>query len=1037
MDISAPINITTPLFDGNSELAQAFLPDRDEVCMPSSPVDANEVSAFLLSDNDISAERNEKISKGSENEHSTPIKPTETRELTRGISVEGVDQEGKDGEDHSDNHDQVDGDDEDDDEDMTSELSEGDDLQDDLQDVLDNQHFSFTGTFYHAGLLTTAPNPCLHISGLGLVGLPLSDRDAKSIISCANLAPFGHGERTVIDKTVRDTWEIEPARITFANPQWDLYIKSSVVLEVCKSLGVAIGTNPPKSELYKLLLYEKGSHFLPHQEKQKECSRQLLLSFLPHTLVGQVVVSHASIIKTFDFAPNSLLSTALLAWYTDVKHEVTEVTSGYRLALSYNFIHDSSGNSPLPGLPQMDEPLASLRRILRKWMEGKYDNVPNLMAYLLDYQYSTANLRVGWKALKGVDAHRVAFLRTVAGELGFKVGLASLEHNVVGEADDYGEGYYRRGRHDYYDEYSDDRGTPDMLEVTDTSTKITGLVDLEGRVLISVGKISIDPDELIPKDPFEGVNPDKTEYEGYTGNAAGQLEHWYKRTVLVIMQEDSIDDICFFVEGVPYAFRKLKESAIPPTSEDRQWANRLTAKDGLLAKEHLVSLMDYALKWRDLTLWKNVMNMRSCTLQAIDVGALVRAWELFSFEAVRVSFEEILARSTQLPNRMEFLFSIRSTRLSLVPKGVRQNLVILYYRDGGDVPTIMNIIHQAGLESFKRIVMPNLLLKKDNYDFWIAFVKALRESRNMVLEREAERRQHPQQTPPVVDAAAEPTTDVTSDAPQQAPDGPVQTQAVDECLQAAASRWSDVPAAPVYYNYYSRSVPTQNQNKATKINRIVEAVEEAMLSPTWIFAEISSPTSSKLQMRSPLRKIGCGCGDCNMVDAFILNPKTTTTTFRLVQVRRIHLERHISQARDICTYETIRSGSPHGIQVTKLPDIVQAASWNGKQQAATVFLASFGSGTVIAQIMGPRFVDVQNAVAGVASFGSTNDVPAPHMAAGTSRVPQLPAASSSSTSSAVPSTSSATQPLPSQVAGKKRKNLVQLGPVIDLTGDDD
>ena len=62
-----------------------------------------------------------------------------------------------------------------------------------------------------------------------------------------------------MDKSVRDTWEIEPARVTFINPQWEAYVKSTVISEVCKSLGVKIGPNPPRLELYKLLLYEQGS----------------------------------------------------------------------------------------------------------------------------------------------------------------------------------------------------------------------------------------------------------------------------------------------------------------------------------------------------------------------------------------------------------------------------------------------------------------------------------------------------------------------------------------------------------------------------------------------------------------------------------------------------------------------------------------------------------------------------------------------------------------------------------------------------------
>lgn len=94
---------------------------------------------------------------------------------------------------------------------------------------------------------------------MGLVGLPLSERDAKAIISCATLSPFGHGERTVVNKEVRDTWEIEADKLAFGNPEWTKYIDTVVCLEVCRAFGMVIGNSPPKMELYKLLLYETGS----------------------------------------------------------------------------------------------------------------------------------------------------------------------------------------------------------------------------------------------------------------------------------------------------------------------------------------------------------------------------------------------------------------------------------------------------------------------------------------------------------------------------------------------------------------------------------------------------------------------------------------------------------------------------------------------------------------------------------------------------------------------------------------------------------
>ena len=103
------------------------------------------------------------------------------------------------------------------------------------------------------------------------------------------------------------------------------------------------------------------------------------------------------------------------------------------------------------------------------------------------------------------------------------------------------------------------------------------------------------------------------------------------------MPKDKIDDVCFAVEGVSYAYRKLKEStAVPPTQVDRQWAGRLMSKDGSLNKEYIVTLLDYALKWRDLAMWKNIMKLRSCSLQFVGAPKLIRSWREFSFDEVRV-----------------------------------------------------------------------------------------------------------------------------------------------------------------------------------------------------------------------------------------------------------------------------------------------------------------------------------------------------------------------------------------------------------------
>jgi hypothetical protein len=130
--------------------------------------------------------------------------------------------------------------------------------QTDLDDILSHQ-LEYRGNFAALMSFEGAPTPGLTIEGLGQISLPLYASDAKRIISVSYPAPFGHGEKTVLDKSVRDTWEIEPQKITFANPAWGHWIEYHVLPFLCRSLGLYHDELNPTCELYKLLMYEEGS----------------------------------------------------------------------------------------------------------------------------------------------------------------------------------------------------------------------------------------------------------------------------------------------------------------------------------------------------------------------------------------------------------------------------------------------------------------------------------------------------------------------------------------------------------------------------------------------------------------------------------------------------------------------------------------------------------------------------------------------------------------------------------------------------------
>src|SRR2546421_12077609 len=73
------------------------------------------------------------------------------------------------------------------------------------------------GSFCVAGSVP-AVLPGLEVEGLGPVGLPLTAKGAKALIKHCDQAPYGKGEKTIVDTSVRRGWRIEPDRFAPTNP---------------------------------------------------------------------------------------------------------------------------------------------------------------------------------------------------------------------------------------------------------------------------------------------------------------------------------------------------------------------------------------------------------------------------------------------------------------------------------------------------------------------------------------------------------------------------------------------------------------------------------------------------------------------------------------------------------------------------------------------------------------------------------------------------------------------------------------------------
>ncbi|KAI4215430.1 MAG: hypothetical protein L6R36_009388, partial [Xanthoria steineri] len=119
------------------------------------------------------------------------------------------------------------------------------------------------GSFAHGETLPSAPNPGLIVHGLGTITLPLFEPEARRLKKACHQAPFGRGSETLVDTKVRDTWELNADQFVLRSHAWQATLENTL-RRVAQALGVAGGSTAIRSELYKLLLYDKGAFFDSH-----------------------------------------------------------------------------------------------------------------------------------------------------------------------------------------------------------------------------------------------------------------------------------------------------------------------------------------------------------------------------------------------------------------------------------------------------------------------------------------------------------------------------------------------------------------------------------------------------------------------------------------------------------------------------------------------------------------------------------------------------------------------------------------------------
>ncbi|MDB5309914.1 MAG: hypothetical protein JWO38_4116 [Gemmataceae bacterium] len=381
--------------------------------------------------------------------------------------------------------------------------------------------------------------PGLVVKGLGPIGLPFTAAQAAKLKKQCEQAPYGKGEKTLVDTSVRRVWRLKPDRFSLTNPEWEQFLRQAVDV-VQQELGLE--KQKLVSHLYDLLLYEKGSFFLPHRDGEKlDRMVATLVIVLPSSFRGgELVVRHDGQEKVIDFGggEDDAFRIHFAAFYADCEHEVRPLQAGHRLCLVYNLTL-AKAKKPLPA-PRYSEAVEQCRKILADWATGPADETDRKLVVTLEHQYTADGLT--WDVLKGVDRAKARVLLEAAGRADCQAHLALLTFHESGSAVEpdngyggYGSRYDRRRRWDDEDEEDEDEeegGEYEMEEVFDSDLSADHWVDGEGK-LTPIGMLGVEENEILNPDWFKKVVPEE-EFEGYTGNAGMTLDRWYRRAAIAL-----------------------------------------------------------------------------------------------------------------------------------------------------------------------------------------------------------------------------------------------------------------------------------------------------------------------------------------------------------------------------------------------------------------------------------------------------------------------------------------------------------------------
>ncbi|MEO6493316.1 MAG: 2OG-Fe(II) oxygenase [Ilumatobacteraceae bacterium] len=721
----------------------------------------------------------------------------------------------------------------------------------------------------------------INVKGVGQLKLPLPASHAKELRLVARPAKYGHGEHTILDRRVRDTWEVPRSRVRIDQRRWNLTLHP--MLDSIRDDLALPAASVLTAQLHSMLVYESGQFFAPHQDSEKndEMIGTLVVMLPSRSSGGDLVVEHRKRSVRYSGSATAL---TFVAFYADTRHEVLPVETGHRVVLTYNLLLTGDTAASHVGETHAEAAAELLHRHFAQAPPPRWHNdhqandPPDRLVVLLDHQYTERGLR--WSHLKGDDATRVETLRAAAQLADCEIALGQADVHETRECyDDAPPRRRHRGWSDWAGEPTDASTDFEVGDVLDSEVTITPAAGEAHRF-----ESNVDAGELAEVTPTFELSPYDSEHTGYMGNWGNTMDRWYRRAAVVIWPRSRT-----------FAIRAKGD---PSGALDDLLADSVTDEPSRATRAERVETL--------LRFWPDAV--RTDTKHLLHARALRLAWELA---------DEDLATRLLQPFTIEALTPDDATVLVALVEQHGLDWYHLLLSSWFAPPRAWAPTSPALTRTAWTATLPDLCaaLRDDPHSpagLGTNVARALAQrSSDWLLDavRQAASIATPSRRDATLESLAVPTVALLRASGSI--DATALRSQIDEVVCDPTLR-----LVPMLVDVVRSAMPMPPRDRQLARTDTIAAHCRNALD-----AELSLPLRAPDDWSITGFQPGTCCADCAALAAFLADPAAKQATWPLAKPRRQHLHQRIDETELPVTHTTIRQGSPHKLVLTKTAEV--------------------------------------------------------------------------------------------------------------------